>query len=209
MRASAITRSTCAGVTKGRTASCTATISVEGSTCASAFATDCCRVSPPGTTRAGRPSPALSTFSCRAATSSLRVAMKNSVIAEHAASRRSVKIIRGTAVEFEELFRLVSTHAGAETGSRNNRSNSVHERASSLSQSRKRGEVSSEKVSFTNGRFRDSRGAAAARLPRNPRRNGYPTANLRPQPRWGAEPGRRARRSGRKSFSRRWSGART
>src|SRR6266404_5109431 len=50
-RASSITRATCSGVTNGRTASCTSTISVSFATSRKAAATESCRESPPFTTR--------------------------------------------------------------------------------------------------------------------------------------------------------------
>ena len=140
VRASAITRSICSNVTNGRTASCTSTISVVGSTCASAFATDCCRVSPPCTTRAGRPSPAFATVSCSETISSARVEIKNSVIAAARRQTSQRKKNQRHAIQFEELLRRLSAHAGAKSSSRHDSSNPAHQRANSLTQANPTGE---------------------------------------------------------------------
>ncbi len=167
MRASAITRSTCAGVTKGRTASCTSNDFGRGLDLRQRVRDRLLPRVAAWTTRAGRPSPAFSTLSCRAATSRARGDEK---FGDRGTRRQPSqrKNNQRHAVEFEKLLgwsppmRVPRPAAGIIAAIRFMNGLVVYRSRA------KRGEVSSEKVSFTNGRFRDSRAAADARRPAEP-----------------------------------------
>src|SRR6266478_6122313 len=94
-RASSITRATCSGVTNGRTASCTSTISVSFATSRSAAATESCLESPPFTTRTVCANFSFLIRSSSRPTSSARVATMMSVTCAQAAIRRKLRITIG------------------------------------------------------------------------------------------------------------------
>ena len=110
--ASSITRSIVATSTNGLTASCTATRSVFDFTTASAFSTDCCRLSPPSTTLAGFASFSFCSSSSTHSRSSARTASTISDTRSQRANFRTVCRNIGDPSSSMNCFRLTPAFSG-------------------------------------------------------------------------------------------------